>query len=1089
MSLQDEDQSLLAKAPETFHESPKHSKLSYTREFLLSISKLDACQKLPSGFDQSILSEFEDTSHSTQDRQRISGNFLFQGFRRSDYGSSPPTRGDSWNNSRGIYGRWDSRSSGRSDMDSDSQSDLDSDSGKCYGDQSRPSLQSTEHDGLLGSGSFPRTCGYAAGMSTPKVQANDHYQLNRSNEPYHPPRPYKAVPHLRRETNDSLNDETFGSSECTSEDRAEEERRRRASFELMRKEQQKALQEKQKSSIDKHRNHGVSDIAMLLEDMKTEKRLLDKKNELDVLVTPSVSNNDSGKSSLASQVPPSRPLVPPGFTSSILEKNAGTKSLVHPQSREVGIPDIEQSLLHANISPLQNGTLHNQEERESRHEMGLSEQLPEDKSIHAPYPDKGEKIENTSPGPEVSNEKLGMDEHQYRISSLSEAHEDLGNGEIIELNAKVTGHKIVSDSNHGNSSSILEQIFGSALTTKIGGTSDVIKHNDSKLEDTWSPKTVQSSKFAQWFSEEETKPADDLSLGWPNDLLSLIVGGEKGGLHVSEVKATQHIPSQFSYPRSEVSKGLMTSNIPSLRTGISEPLYDCIKQEAVPAVLTCEDLEQTILSQFSEKSSTLEPSVQSWSVSGAKAEQPRANVDDCASQHLLSLLQKGTVPNSMAQPPLVDTVSSDKLHVPELGSTVTALDNPTEANVKNSHNMGKTLTLETLFGTAFMTELKSVEAPVSIQRGSVGSARYDVMEPHGSTFPVLDDGLFPSTVGEIGYQRTRYESNVLASNHRQQTKLDKSNNWLRYDDPLIELDSSELRNEVASNHDGFDGAVEVQLPEEESLIALGDSANPPNSIFMPAGYSSKGELASSTTPVDIAEKLAALNVMFKDERSLVGQEGTSFVRGPYDLMEHEIPYHNLHAQPSTPQFHLPQTSHGRPLFHQLDSHPANVSSQMKFMAPESIIHHDTPPSHQFSTNMLRPPFQHTNTRMPGFDLPSSHPLLQHRQMPNNYPPPHLLHEFPRGARLPPHPSNGATGFMQDPNMMQRFPFGHQQPNLSGIGTALPALEVNSGSNHPEAFQRLIEMERRANAKQTYPFPVGHNQGMYGCELDRGFHYR
>ena len=37
----------------------------------------------------------------------------------------------------------------------------------------------------------------------------------------------QAVPHSRRETNDSYNDETFGSSECTSEDRAEEERKRR----------------------------------------------------------------------------------------------------------------------------------------------------------------------------------------------------------------------------------------------------------------------------------------------------------------------------------------------------------------------------------------------------------------------------------------------------------------------------------------------------------------------------------------------------------------------------------------------------------------------------------------------------------------------------------------------------------------------------------------------------------------------------------------------------------------------------------------------------------------------------------------------
>ena len=38
---------------------------------------------------------------------------------------------------------------------------------------------------------------------------------------------FQAVPHSRRETNDSYNNETFGSSECTSEDRAEEERKRR----------------------------------------------------------------------------------------------------------------------------------------------------------------------------------------------------------------------------------------------------------------------------------------------------------------------------------------------------------------------------------------------------------------------------------------------------------------------------------------------------------------------------------------------------------------------------------------------------------------------------------------------------------------------------------------------------------------------------------------------------------------------------------------------------------------------------------------------------------------------------------------------
>lgn len=37
----------------------------------------------------------------------------------------------------------------------------------------------------------------------------------------------QAVPHLRRGTTDSINDETFGSTEYTSQDKAEEEKRRR----------------------------------------------------------------------------------------------------------------------------------------------------------------------------------------------------------------------------------------------------------------------------------------------------------------------------------------------------------------------------------------------------------------------------------------------------------------------------------------------------------------------------------------------------------------------------------------------------------------------------------------------------------------------------------------------------------------------------------------------------------------------------------------------------------------------------------------------------------------------------------------------
>lgn len=67
------------------------------------------------------------------------------------------------------------------------------DSGKRFSTQSRRSWQVPEHDGLLGSGSFPRPSGFSAGASAPRFRSNDSYQLGTTNEPYHPPRPYKVL--------------------------------------------------------------------------------------------------------------------------------------------------------------------------------------------------------------------------------------------------------------------------------------------------------------------------------------------------------------------------------------------------------------------------------------------------------------------------------------------------------------------------------------------------------------------------------------------------------------------------------------------------------------------------------------------------------------------------------------------------------------------------------------------------------------------------------------------------------------------------------------------------------------------------------
>ncbi|KAJ4956855.1 hypothetical protein NE237_013638 [Protea cynaroides] len=1065
------------------------SRISYTRDFLLSLSELDVCKKLPSGFDSSIISELEEASHTILERQRIPGSLSSQSFRRSEHGSSPPTRGDFSNYSRGSQGRWDSRSSDSNDKDADSQSERESDSGRRYGNQSRRSWQNSEHDGLLGSGAFVRPPGYIAGVSAPKVRGNGHYQLSRSNEPYHPPRPYKAVPHSRRDGTDSYNDETFGSTECSSQDRAEEERKRRDLFELMRKEQQKAFQEKHKQVSDKQKENFGTDITALLDGSEDELKLANTDNVSQASVVPLVSENDSDRFSFLTQTPASRPLVPPGFRTSVLEKNLGSKVLP-PPAAEVINAGFGDSIEHANDNLVANGNYDNHNEKQSWC-MDSSEQHYEAKSVNAPLVDEGERIVFPSSSTEVSDNSAGVSTW-CKTSILSEACEGQNYGEVTIDTDKVTGCEIVNTTGRDHSTSILEKLFGSALTAKAVGSSSFNEHHehDTKADDSGSSVPFQSSKFAHWFLEEaaEKKPVNDLSCGKPKDLLSLIVSSDRGGSRVSGVsyeKAMDHIPVIFPSENDELTSGFMASTATSAPVGISEPMYLHNKSGTTSGVLTCEDLEQSILLGINENSSSVQHFVQPWSVTDAKAEQPKADVDDLASQHLLSLLQKGTSIKDLAPFSNPDVVAPDKPNVYGFGSLSPVVQRSSERNTGNIQNSEKTLTLENLFGTAFMKELQSVEAPVSIHRGSTGGARRtDVSEPRGLPFPVSDDGLFSSTVGEFGSNTSSHKEDYLAS----KVKSEKiEGHWLGFNDTQIDLGSK--FGDTVGFEDRADGTMDIKLPEEDSLITLADSVNPRNSTFMPAFKATKDELSPLNRPVAIAEKLAALNATLKDERSAVaGFEGPPFLRVPYDLLEPELPYRNLLGQPSSLQLHHPQMNHGRPLFHSLEAHQAHMNSQIKFMGRENIIHHDPQPHHYFPANMSRhPPFQHVPAA-PTRGEPPHHSMLPQMHMPNSFQP-HLIQGLPRGSP-PPLALNQMAGYMSEMNPMQSFPLHHRQPNYNDLGVSMPARGVGGGeTNHPEALERLLEMELRANSIQLHPVAAsGHSMGMHGHELDMRFRY-
>lgn len=1047
MSLENEDTNATNHVSEIGDEVRKHPKVSYTREFLLSLSQLEICQKLPTGFDQLILSELEDSSRGIQDRQKIHGNLSSQGFRRNDYSSSPPTRGDSDGNSRGIYGRWESRSSGRSDRDSDSQSDKDSDQGRRYGNQARRTWQSSEHDGLLGSGSFPRPSVYASGMAATKARPSDSYQLNRSSEPYHPPRPYKAVPHSRRNT-DACNDETFGSIECASEDRVEEERKRRASFELMRKEQQKALQEKHKPNAEKHTAEYDSEISVLLEGDKKDRGLLEN-TKVDVMTSQPVVNNDSGKSS-SSQNLPSRPLVPPGFKTTVTDKTSGPTTSNHSCLTEIGKHETEEILLEAKANA-QIG-IHQSLERQSFQEISSSGQ-PEHKSSHASVLKKNDLIVNLSAASDDSDRKHSMGNHSLRTSSL-EGHEALNEPSILELGAQNEG-KFVKESNVNNSTSILDKIFGSAIANLTDPVAPVMNES-SKPSETLDCKAVPSSKFAHWFSEEERQQEDDPSSSRPSDLLALIGGGDKNRTQPFEANASDQFPSEFASHSSDPTSKFV-SNLPSSPLGGTEPVYQPSKREAAPTILTCEDLEHTMLSEFSEKKSNSQP--QGWSTNHAKPKEP-VIVDSQASQHLLSLLQKRPDNGNV-------TLKSDAgIESLEAHGDITMQDRPKKEDNKDA------LTLESLFGTAFMTELQSAQAPVSVQRISVSSGLNVPLEAQKSSLPGSDDALPSSIIDDIGFRGATKENIVLPSNCGDHSKMDKAENWLGGNDSLFEVNSLRHQTEVVSRNGDY-RAGGFHLPEGESLFSVGDPLGPQVSTFMPAGNTSKGDLVT-------------VNSVGSDQMTLMGPGVLSFPRASHDQIESEMLFHHLHAQPSSSRFHPLQMNQGKPLLHPLDSHPAHLNTQI-LTGPEGMARQDALPGHQFAGNMMRPPLYHPNARLTGFDLPAHHPMLQQMQMSGPHPP-HLLHDHLSGGPVPSHSSNQAAGFVHEANRMQGFPFKPHQVNINGLGMQMPGPDINSQNNHPDALQRLIEMELRAS-KQIHPFPAGRGQGMYGHELDMGLRHR
>ncbi|KAH9604134.1 hypothetical protein KSS87_010474 [Heliosperma pusillum] len=984
-------------------ECSKKPSRSYTKEFLLSLSELEVCKKLPDGFDESLLSEFRDTSYSgPQDRPRALGSSPLQGFRRTDYGSSPPARGDSSTYSRGVQ-RWDSRSTGKSEGDSDS---AHSESGRRYGNQGRRTWQNPEHDGLLGSGSLTRPPGYAASSAVPRFRPTENLQLSKSNEPYNPPRPYKAGPYSRRETKDSFNDETFGSSDSNAEDRAEEEQKRRAEFELMRKEHHKAFQENQKLSSGRPKDS----FSEMVEQMENS--------------TDSKISNDTSKLSVSSQAPPIRPLVPPGFVSSVVDKSSTSKSNVSAGALQVENCEVEHT--HQNV-------------KNRTQEIGSSDGL-------------GGMNSSSNLKSRNGLSSIFQDIEQTRSSSLPFVTDVIENVDSLGIDSEISGLKMLGEP--VCSSSILDTLFGNGLTTGSESTSNILQVHcvfsllygiffdqdfflrmrtgpvdegeDPKTDDIWNPEKLQS-KFTSWFQEDK-KALGTSSMEKPSSLLSLIIGGENdkndglNGLLAAQV------------PPPEIQAWQKTLNTGSSVGSINGPVPKA-------SVLTCEDLEQSMLLEIGGDNSKTH-SFEKEEVTFKKEALPGGtHVENSASQHLLSLLQGGTTSsNAVSTHDLANRLPNDNQ---ELGKSSLPESSTNTSGVRELSHSDRTLTLETLFGTAFMTELHSAH------KNSVASAS-----------------------GQSGDGVSSHEGSILASS-----------------DTGENVEFARPTYEAGAKFSGFNGGIGVKLPEEDTLINLDDPINAENSRWGPNSGSSNVDLwsLSSNSSGNVMEKLAALGGAIKDERSMVGGHDPLLAHDSYNMRKPEIPYQNQHLLSSSPHLQTPPINHSRTWLHPLDSHPPHLDPHMKFTPQDAVIHRDAPMHHQFPTNMDRPLLPHSSGGFATFDHPIPPPVLQQMHMAGNHPPPHLIRGFPNASPMAPHLT--PAGFVQDHNPIHAFPFGQRQPNFGGPGMIQSGPELGAVNNRPDAFQRFAEMEPREAPMPIHPFAAGNpSRAMYGREMDMGFRY-
>jgi hypothetical protein len=366
-------------------------------------------------------------------------------------------------------------------------------------------------------------------------------------------------------------------------------------------------------------------------------------------------------------------------------------------------------------------------------------------------------------------------------------------------------------------------------------------------------------------------------------------------------------------PRAPINKFDSAPKLPSFTSspptdGILEQYKHSDIPETVPVMMTCEDLEQTMLAQVKINSVSTQRNAtkEHQTVVDEPVAMQKVSVDNHASQHLLKLLQKGTDNNASSslgfQIGSADEPQSFDANSMSNGGT--SGSDPIN-KLDNAPTSGTNLTLEALFGAAFMNELHSKDAPVSI-RGSVTGGPNEFAET-GKT----KDAAVPK---EPGLEYSALTGDLNQGN----TSLDKK-------------------------------GVEIHLPEEDNLFMMNDFLPGQNSDILPPVRSSRVEgLLPEKAVDDLSYRLQSL---------VPGDAEHIQVLGPDALGSH--PCDQRFQVESQNLYHLLQ---GRPPMmapRPMMDHIVNRNQQTPFDMPQSIRHD---PHRSFPSNVN--PMQH-NLHGPG----------------------------------------------------------------------------------------------------------------------------